>query len=594
LTQREGFPYLARLQSLKIGAPPGYLHLSPSSPTTTLNTMSRPSDRRSTAFVLAAVILTACAPTPPAARPAPEVGAGNVRATATATAKPAAPTKTPAVAAPDEAPPAWHRLDFDKDGIYGTGVDRALTELLAGRRPTRRVVVAVIDGGVDTSHAQIAPVLWRNAQEIAGNGVDDDRNGFVDDVRGWSMIPALPGDTGRYDTMELTRLYAACRGLPAGRGIARPADEKCANLSRDFSRSSGEFAQMHGQLTAIRGMFVSVTAQLRKALATDTLTKAKVGTFTPANPQDANAKSMWLRLAGAGIDSAALVEAEGQLAGSKFQLDTLFDPRDRPHDANGSADVQGPDAMHGTHVAGIIGAVASADSPARGLASSVAIMTLRAVPDGDERDPDVARAIRYAVDNGAQVINMSFGKGYSPGKPAVDSAVRYAAARGVLLIHAAGNDGANNDSVPSFPSRRLATGDESPLWLEIGASSWKVGKDLPAEFSNYGRGSVDLFAPGVDITSTVPGGKTAEESGTSMAAPVVTGVAALLLSYFPSLTPEQVRGILIETARPLRDLEVATPGSGDKVKFGTLSRAGGVLDAYAAVRRALEVTKPVP
>jgi subtilisin family serine protease len=301
-------------------------------------------------------------------------------------------------------------------------------------------------------------------------------------------------------------------------------------------------------------------------------------------------------MAEAGIDSVVLATAAEQLVGQRWGLRTDYDPRALPHDARGSNDVNGPDPMHGTHVAGIIGAVATSDATVRGIAPYVTIMPLRAVPDGDERDDEVARAIRYAVDNGAQVVNMSFGKGYSPGKPAVDSAVRYAAQKGVLLVHAAGNDGADNDTVPSFPSRRLGDGSETPLWLEIGASSWKGGADLPAEFSNYGAKNVDLFAPGVDIVSTVPGGKVAPESGTSMAAPVVSGVAALLLSYFPSLTPAQVRGIIVETARPLRDLEVTRPGddSGRSVRFGTLSRTGGVIDAYAAVQRAIELAKPLP
>lgn len=548
---------------------------------------------RPTPILLAAALIAACATPPtPTSRPVPAdaPARGNANTSGTAPAKP-----TPATPAElDAAPPAWQRLDIERGGVYGTGVDRALAELLADRRPTRRVIVAVIDGGVDTLHPQIAPVLWRNEREIAGNGVDDDKNGFVDDVRGWSMIPALPGDTGRYDTMELTRLYAACRGLPAGRGITRPGDRECGELNNAYLSKVGEGTQLSMQITAVGGMVASTTLMLRKAAGFDTLTAANVRAFTPATRADTNAKTMWLRLAGAGIDSAAIAEAKEQLAAQRWQLDTLYDPRAVAHDPKGSADVKGPDANHGTHVAGIIGAVATAQSAVRGIAPMVSIMPIRAVPDGDERDEEVARAIRYAVDNGAQVINMSFGKGYSPGKPAVDSAVRYAGAKGVLMVHAAGNDGANNDEVPSFPSRRFAGGADAPMWLEIGASSWHVGAALPAEFSNYGVKTVDLFAPGVDINSTVPGGGVDENSGTSMAAPVVSGVAALLLSYFPSLTPQQVMGIITETARPLRDLEVTRPGGEEKVKFGTLSRTGGVIDAYAAVRRAIELAKPLP
>ncbi|MBX7118910.1 MAG: S8 family serine peptidase, partial [Gemmatimonadaceae bacterium] len=521
---------------------------------------------------------------------APQGNAGTTSAPKTAAkASPAAP------AGPEEAPPAWQRLDPDRDGVQGTRVDRALSELLATRRPQRRVVVAVIDGGVDTLHPQLRPILWTNEREVAGNGVDDDRNGFVDDVHGWSVIPKLPGDTGRYDTMEMTRLHAACRGLPAGRGTPRPDDAQCGAVAKAFAEQAGETQQMAMQLGAIRGMYTGTVTRLRAAMRTDTLTAARVRAFTPTTGEETNAKTMWLRLDAAGIDSAALHGAGEQLAASKFQLDTMFDPRGVPHDPKGSNDVMGPDATHGTHVAGIIGAQARADGSGRGIAPNVAIMAVRAVPDGDERDAEVARAIRYAADNGAQVINMSFGKGYSPGKPAVDSAVRYAAEKGVLMVHAAGNDGADNDHVPSFPTRRLADGTDVPNWIEVGALSWKGGAQLPAEFSNYGAQMVDLFSPGVDIRSTVPGGGMEENSGTSMAAPVVSGVAALLLAYFPELTPTQVGRIIVETARPLRDLEVVRPGEdGATVRFGALSRTGGVVDAYAAVQRALQLTRPVP
>ena len=275
----------------------------------------------------------------------------------------------------------------------------------------------------------------------------------------------------------------------------------------------------------------------------------------------------------------------------RYGLDTLFNPRS-PQRVIGTRDVTGPDATHGTHVAGIIGALRGNGAAMQGIAPNVEIMAVRAVPDGDERDVDVARAIRYAVDNGAQIVNMSFGKGYSPVKASVDSAVRYAEAKGVLLVHAAGNEGEDNDDTPSYPTPVLSGGTRATNWIEVGASSWKPLAALAAEFSNYGREQVDLFAPGVDILSTIPGGYLKRESGTSMAAPVVSGVAALLMAYFPELSAMQVRDILLESVRTLPDLEVRRPGDGSKVKFNTLSRTGGVVDAYAAVKLALQRVAP--
>jgi cell wall-associated protease len=477
--------------------------------------------------------------------------------------------------------------------MYGIGVDRALRELLAGRAPKRRVVVAVIDGGIDTLHPQLAPVLWRNPREIAGNGRDDDNNGYVDDVRGWSTMPSLPGDSGRFDTLELTRLYAACRGLPAGRGTTVPDSTTCRSLVATFDEKNTENAMVLSQIRNLRGALERATTTVRAALKSDTLRADAVRAWTPTNASETQAKAAWLQFATAGLDSVTLSEAFQQYDGQvRFGLNPQFDPRSRA--SAGSPDVMGPGPRHGTHVAGIIAAASAPGRAVRGVAPGVTVLPLRTVPDGDERDADVARAIRYAVDQGALVVNMSFGKGFSPGRALVDSAVAYATRCGVLLVHAAGNDGDNTDTVPSFPTPQRPAGTAAPLWLEVGASSWKGADRLAAPFSNFGSRTVDLFAPGEDIESTVPGGGTAKESGTSMAAPVVSGTAALLLAYFPSLSPAQVRGILLETVRPMGQQPVAKPGETDTVvPFASLSRTGGLLDAYAAVKLALALeTRP--
>jgi subtilisin family serine protease len=223
----------------------------------------------------------------------------------------------------------------------------------------------------------------------------------------------------------------------------------------------------------------------------------------------------------------------------------------------------------------------------------VTVLAVRAIPNGDERDKDVANAIRYAVDRGAQIINMSFGKGYSPQKATVDSAVRYAEAKGVLMVHAAGNDGEDADANPSYPVPEYEGGGRASTWLEVGASSWKLDQ-LAAPFSNYGKKRVDLFAPGVDILSLAPGGGYAREDGTSMAAPVVSGVAALLMAHFPTLTAADVKRILLETVTPYRDRQVPRPGSEERVPFASLSATGGVVNAYAAVKKAQDETRTRP
>jgi subtilisin family serine protease len=272
-----------------------------------------------------------------------------------------------------------------------------------------------------------------------------------------------------------------------------------------------------------------------------------------------------------------------------------FDPReiigddiDNPYQKiYGNNDVKGSFAFHGTHVAGIIGASRKNGIGVDGIADNVRIMVVRAVPNGDERDKDVANAIIYAVDNGAQIINMSFGKRFSPDKGVVDKAVKYAESKGVLLIHAAGNSAHNNDEIIHYPSKTIdSTGESLNNWLEVGAVSWKAGEDLAATFSNYGKHSVDLFAPGVDILSSAPDQEYKEASGTSMAAPVTTGVAAMIMSYFPGLSAEEVRNILIKSTVDYSKQKVHIPGKEEETKFGELSQSGGVVNAYQAVKLA--------
>ena len=248
--------------------------------------------------------------------------------------------------------------------------------------------------------------------------------------------------------------------------------------------------------------------------------------------------------------------------------------------------MKGPDPEHGTHVAGIIAADRKNGIGINGIADNVRIMSVRTVPNGDERDKDVANAIIYAVDNGAKIINMSFGKSFSPEKVVVDKAVKYAEQKGVLLIHAAGNDGENIDEKKNFPSRYYSDNKEAKNWLEIGASAWGSDQEFVGNFSNYGKKSVDFFAPGVEIYSTTPGNTYKNQSGTSMACPTTAGVAALLMSYFPELSYLEVKDILKRSTRKFDNLEVVSPGGSGNIKFSELSNTGGLVNAYEAVKMA--------
>lgn len=511
---------------------------------------------------------------------------------------PTIPEPAPALPPITEAPNDWHLRDATADRLPGISLLKAERELLAGKQPKRTVVVAIIDSGIDTAHVELHPQLWTNGAEVAGNGRDDDNNGFVDDVRGWSFIGGPRGDVNQ-DTFEVTRLAAQC-GRPLGRdSLPEDLKSRCAELETKFQQKRNEVDQTLSTIRDIEVLYRQITPLLKNAANKDSLSVAIVQAINPSDDQTREAKRLYLQLHAQGISEQELVDAKkAYTSQAQYGYNKNFDPRGIVGDdypgtrimKYGSHSVVGPDATHGTHVAGIVAAVRDAVG-ATGIAQSVKIMTLRAVPDGDERDKDIANAIRYAVDNGAHIINMSFGKAWSPYKNLVDDAVKYADAKGVLMIHAAGNDGEDVTKAASFPTPVYKDGGRAVNWIEVGASSWKMRDSLVASFSNYGKGAVDVFAPGDDIYAPIPGGKFKKESGTSMASPVVAGLSALLMSYYPTLTASDVKRIVLESVTKLGDQDVIRPGEGGtKVKFGELSTTGGIVNAYNAIKMAEELT----
>jgi subtilisin family serine protease len=490
------------------------------------------------------------------------------------------------------APDNWWLLDPATDRVFGTGAERAYRELLAGRRVQRTVVVAVLDSGIDIEHEDLDENIWVNADEIPGNGRDDDANGYVDDVHGWSFLGGPSGEDVHYDTYEVTRLYVGCRE----RGELETT--RCQALEAELEAERTEATTILAQYRTMTSTLEQVTGYLERFLSVDSLTPERVAAIQTVQPTAMQARQIYLQFNEAGVTPEALEDGiESLTAQVEYGLNPEFDPRPIVGDdyANtteriyGTNRVEGPAAEHGTHVAGIIGAERANGVGVDGIAPAVEIMVVRAVPMGDERDKDVANAIRYAVDNGAHIINMSFGKGFSPQKDVVDEAVRYAQSRGVLMVHAAGNDGADVDVENHFPNRFYQDGGAAELWIDVGASNWVGADRLAASFSNYGRANVDVFAPGVAILSTSPDNQYEQSQGTSVAAPVVSGVAALLMAYFPELSAAQVRQVILETATRFPGQRVELPGGGGSVAFEELSVTGGIVNAYAAVQRAAQL-----
>jgi subtilisin family serine protease len=509
---------------------------------------------------------------------------------------PATSAPAPASAAIALPPRDWHLLDLSLDHFPGISAERAYRELLAGKTPRRSVIVAVIDEGVDTAHPSIRPTLWSNPGEIPGNGVDDDHNGYVDDVHGWNFVGGANGRDVEFSTMEVTRMYALCTDSTVrfALRLAKPTD--CEAIARDFAAQKNVAKRNLGAAIATTDTLNSVMGILERVLGTNVLSKAKVTALSSNDSIVSAARTIWLRYVDDGTTPSELAtwrrEAEN---GLRVSFDPHFDPSDivgdHPDDIwernYGNSDVTGPRGGHGTHVSGIIAGVPVGDFPG-GIARGVRIMSIRAVCYCDERDKDVANAIRYAVDNGANIISASFLKPYSPQKLAVDSAISYAERRGVLIVHAAGNDGLNVDSAPRFPNKYYLSGATAQNWIEVAASYWKDPENhLAARWSNYGQEHVDVYAPGADIYSAWSQGQFRRDSGTSMAAPMVSGIAAVLMQYYPQLSAAQVRRIILDSAIQYRDRLVLAPGGkGGSIAFGQLSATGGIANLYTALKLA--------
>lgn len=547
------------------------------------------------ALLSCVVLVVSCAPQRP-------VATAPVPVSQPVAAPPVAAVPAPTPPAPARprvvyrtSPADWHLLDPTLDGVAGVGARRALTELLGNAAPKRVITVAVIDGGVDTAHAALRGTLVLNDRESPANGRDDDGNGYVDDARGWNFIGGANGDIDD-DRLELTRLVAACRSNGAKSAVAKP----CAELEREFTTARGDAEAQWAGLRPVLTQYDSLLAVMAKdnGVTKASITDATLAKMIARTPAGQAALEQLRGFAANGltpnVSRAVRRQVEGRL---NFGYNLAFDGRkvvgDSPATgrAYGNANVTGPDPSHGTAVASLIAGV-SGDSGFVGVAPGVRILPVRVVPNGDEYDKDVANGIRYAVAAGAQIINMSFGKPYSPGKAMVDSAVQFAVSRGVLLVHASGNESANVDEVPTFPTSEYASaGGRAATWIDVGASSWRAGEQLAAEFSNYGRKLVDLFAPGVSVFSAAPGSGFAREDGTSVAAPVVSGVAALLMSQFPTLSAADVKRILMATVTSYPSTQVLKPGSkSERVPFSSLSTSGGIINAYEAVKMAQRET----
>ncbi|MFQ3306284.1 MAG: cell wall-associated protease [Patiriisocius sp.] len=510
----------------------------------------------------------------------------------------------------------WSHMDMQTDSIPGMSIAKAY-QFLTGKRGVV-VIVAIADSGLDVEHEDLKEVAWTNPKEIVGNNKDDDNNGYVDDIHGWNFLGNKEGEIVNADQLEITRIVKI--------GMLKFSDKKASEISEANKAEFEQYIDLKEKFEA-RGKekkteienlkntqkrLLQIENNFKEVQEFVGTTILSISILKEVKPSDAKMGAKIADVIGMlerGMTAEELADykkglttyLDAQINGKSYDLDfnarqtlgdNLYDINDKFYGNNnviGSKDLE----SHGTHVAGIVAASRNNDKGVNGVANNVKIMAVRVVPNGDEHDKDVALGIRYAVDNGAKIINTSFGKGYSPNRKWVYDAIKYAAKKDVLIVNAAGNDGKDIDVTKTYPNDAEDMVNEiSDNVLTIGAMSLHYDEKLPATFSNYGKINVDVFAPGVDIYATVPKDEYTPNSGTSMAAPSAAGVAALVRSYYPQLSASQVKHILMNSGMKI-NFEVIKPGSqsrenpdGEKVSFSDLSVSGRVVNGYNALKMA--------
>lgn len=503
----------------------------------------------------------------------------------------------------------WYNKNVKADKAQGASVYKAYDELLKDKTPSK-IIVAVIDGGIDPEHEDLKARMWVNKKEIPDNNKDDDGNGYIDDIHGWNFLGNAEGKNINEERLEMTRIYARLKPKFDNKTVDQIKEDQKADydlfveVRDEVEKNKKTYSDLLEQYKNLANGFNESYRVVKKELKKEDPTIEEIEALESIDQSVMRAKKTILLFHAGGLDKCTLdsrISLFEAMVNNYYNID--FNPRaeiigDDPGDIDskkgyGNNDVKGPDAFHGSFCAGIIGAVRGNGIGIDGIAN-VEIMAIRAVPNGDEYDKDVALAIRYAVDNGAKVVNMSFGKMYSPYKSMVDDAIAYADSKGVLLINAAGNDATDVDEHPHYPIDRYDNGASASNMITVGASSRKKGKTTPGYFSNYGQNHVDIFAPGVDIVSTAPDNTYDQANGTSFAAPCVSGVTALVWSYYPDLSYTQIREIILKSAKDIAKKKVYLPHEGEgkapKVRFGELSVTGGLLDAYSALKMAQEMS----
>ena len=486
----------------------------------------------------------------------------------------------------------WSHLDIIMDTIPGMSVDKAYAELLKNKKG-KKVIVGILDSGVDIEHEDLKSVVWTNKKETPANGIDDDNNGYIDDIHGWNFLGDITKENLEYERIIVNKSLV---------DEATYQEAKALNEKKITTSTKGieRLEKMSSDAT-------SADVTLTKHLGKSDYSIEEVNAINSEDAEISKSKMMIQRVNSFGMTlpefkTVLQKELEGyhKVINSNNQKTNYRkalgdNPDDITDTKYGNNNVMGPDKkeiLHGTHVAGIVAQVRNNTIGGDGIANNVEILTVRAVPDGDEYDKDIALGIRYAVDNGAKIINGSFGKSFSPHKQWVYDAIKYAESKDVLIVHAAGNDAKDIDFVNNYPNDSDDKITEfADNLITIGALNYEYGNKVVAGFSNFGKINVDVFAPGVKIYATTPNNSYKLLQGTSMAAPNAAGVAALIRSYYPKLSAKQVKYILMDSGVAITSDVVVGGKANDVRSFTNLSKSGKIVNAYNALLMAEKMSK---
>ena len=520
----------------------------------------------------------------------------------------------------------WHQKDKQQDTIPGISLDKFYSQNKKAAK-SKAIVVAVIDTQIDLKHEDLLGQIWNNKKEVANNGIDDDNNGYIDDSNGWNFIGTKRGSTvwSNFEYVRIVREYEK----------QFKNSKESEVLSNDLN-SYKEYIRANKKLDQEKRYYQNWLKSLKHDIVKLPIAKDSLKKYFPKEnytyqqldsmykKHKINDKSYMQRRDDNDKDFGALIEIVmgsyeleqynlNDIKRNEEEIDSIvnrnlnmsynerhfFDLNEHLFEKgygnnNVSSNLSGITINnHSTRVSGIIAANRFNGIGVKGITSNVKIMPLSISPSGDEHDKDIALAIRYAVDNGAKIINMSFGKEFSLHKKWVIDAYKYAEKHDVLLVHGSGNNSFNVDENPYYPNDVDYENPNEVVanFINVGATTSKADSTLVASFSNYGKKNVDLFAPGAKIYTTASNNTYGFESGTSFSAPMVSGTAALIWSYYPKLTAKQVKEIILESGTAY-DMEVLVPGGqGKKAKFSELSKSGKVLNVYNAMQLAEKVSK---